>query len=556
MADSARYRYVDWLGGRILENTELNRLQSIIEGVSYPATTPVVFDSDQLYREGATQNVAVTLTGRTVTLAAANGSFPMVVFVRGRWEPFTSGDVESLIFPVGTPPDPVFIYLNYALNIVTYNGAGGTLTDASLVDSTTGQPTAQMGELDFTISLTDTSGTSLDSSTQFEKNTSPIMLWEFQYEGTGTTVGQIILDNVNEPAFGTLGISGLVSLSTATSGGVACASDDSRLTSGVDDGEITDASVRTPISPGGTNADGSSIYNLSSDPGGISAAKIVWVAGTELVSDVIAYLKTSITSILSTLSSHIGVALGSSATHPMPTAADVGAAPLSHVGMQLGLSGSHPPIVTADSGGFQVNETSGVTVGGTSTDAAYALNRASTLLAGIIHNGDIYSSLLQALTMVPGGGPINFSGSPSTLQNVAQVVADHVNQNSHANPHGLSIGDLGGLPVPTTQNNVLGSRALGVVYVASSGALQVQVGMSETSDASTGLYWWMTAQCGADSGSMITVGHNGVSNASDGYCGVTFIVPSGYSYEITYTSSNGSHPSPPPTLTYWVEVPL
>ncbi len=555
MANSSRYRYIDWLGGRILENTELNRLQAIMEGVNSSGDS-VVYDSDAVYREGATLNAKVEITGLTVTISAADGAYPMLVFVRGRWETFTAGDISSVTFsavsPVGGPHFAI-IYLNWSLNIVTYNGASGTLTDASLVDSVTGQPTAEIGELDFAFSQTNTSAVALDPTTQLEKNTTAIMVWQFQYTSPGTGILQIILDNAVQPALGGLGVSGLVSLSTGTANGVACSDDDPRLSASIGAGTIIDSYVRTPATVGGTNSDGSDIYNLIGDPGGISAAKVVWVAGTELVSDVIAYLKASITSILSTLSSHVGVALGSSATHPMPTAADVGAAPASHVGMQLGLSGSHPATVTADSGGFVVNETSGVSTGGTSTDAAYALNRASVLLAGIIHNGDIYSTLLQALTMIPGGGPINFSGAPSTLQNVAQVVADHVNQNSHANPHGLTIGDLGGVSVPTVQNNVLGSRSLGVTYVAT-GAIQVQVGLQNPSGSGTGTDWAVQGMCGPDAGSLTLVGQNGVSNADYGACGVTFIVPAGYTYEVLLYEHHSV--SPTPTIAYWIEIPL
>lgn len=430
MANPSRYRVVDWLGGRILESRELMTLQSILHGVD-PNGNMVTYDLDQLYRPGATQNITLTISGLTVSFGPTNSALPMVVFVRGRWEVLKSTDLP----PVTLSSTQTQIFLNYALTIVT------SAQDPSLVDATTGQATADMGELDFVIGTTDTSSVALNTSTQLEKNTSPIVMFEFTNSGSALT--PVTLDNANPQALASLGISGLVSTTTDTP--VVVSTDDPRMSNGRSPlaGSVVDASVRVPVAVSGTNADGSNKYDLTQDPGGISADKIIWQEVTERVSDFLAWIKSQVASVAATLAGHIGQMLGQSNTHPMPTASQVGAAPLSHVGQQLGLSGSHPPTVTANSGGFQVNQTATQPFG--TIDPAYGLFTNGTLTAGVLHSGDFLSTLLNALVTVPGGGPINFSGALTGLHDVAQVVTDHVNQNSHANPHGLTLSDLGGI---------------------------------------------------------------------------------------------------------------
>jgi hypothetical protein len=422
MANPSRYRYIDFYGGRILEAREVSLMQRIQEGLNSGGTARVAFDLDALYREGATFNILPTYSGGSVTLAATNSDLPMYVFVRGRWEMLQSGEVGTLsgLSTGGT------IYLNWALRDVN------STEDTTLVDTNTSQPTADMGELDLSVSTTDTSGVSL-ASNQFEKNTSPVVL--FVYSAGHTLVN---FDNVNPVAYGTLGDSGLVSLTTTTSNGQACSSDDYRLsnTRTPSNDSITDIMVTPPTIGSGNNADGTPIYNV---PGtGINALNIVYAAGTQLLSDAIGWLKSSINSILSTLASHINQPLGSSATHPMPTAAQIGAAPLSHVGLPLGLSTSHPASVTANSGGFSLNRDSGVAP--LTADPAYGLFSSGVLQSALYHNGDIYS-ILNAITVAPLS-PATTTGALNLLSTIANVLAEHVNQTSHNNPHGLTGSDI------------------------------------------------------------------------------------------------------------------
>lgn len=439
MADNTRYRYVDFIGGRILEAREMLALQNMTEGVDTSGNV-VVHDLNALYREGATLNVhAVITTGTTtVTLSPIDNTQPMQVFLHGRWETLRSGDAPTLTLASGQ----LTLYLNWALNVITSSD------DPSLVDGTTGEATANMGELDFSVSATDTSATALGPN-QLAKNTSPIVIASFTASGTSLIV--VPIDNVNTAALGTKSHAGLIKLSTDTASGVAVATDDPRLVDARPPaaGSVVDASVRTPISNGQTNSDGSAQYDLTADPGGISADKIIWQTYRGRISDFLANVRAQVASLASTLSGHIGSMLGQANTHPMPTASQVGAAPLSHVNLALGAVGSHPATVNSDNGGFVVNEGSTGFPGAPAFQIA--LNGAQ--VAAIQHNGDFNSTFLNSLVYNPGGSGITFSGPLGTLFQLAQVVRDHVNQNNHANPHGLTASDIGAAGPPTVIRN-------------------------------------------------------------------------------------------------------
>jgi hypothetical protein len=293
-----------------------------------------------------------------------------------------------------------------------------------------------MGELDYSVSAADTSAVAL-LSTQLSKNTAPIVLLSFTH--SGATLLPVPIDNVNAPALAGQTSSGLVHLSTSTSLGEAASSDDARLADARTPiaGSVVDASVRTPVTNGSTNTDGSPQYDLTADPGGIGADKIIVRSMKERVSDVIANMYAAVAAVVAALAGHIGIGLGSPATHPMPTYSQVGAAPLSHITLPLGVTGSHPPQVNADSGGFEVNQAA---VSGTPNDPAYGVFEAGTLLAALTHQGDLYSTLLNALVASPGGSPLTFTGPLTGLESVAQILTDHVNQTSGTtNPHGVPI---------------------------------------------------------------------------------------------------------------------
>jgi hypothetical protein len=460
MSNSTRYRVVDFIQERILQAREVLGLQSIAGGIGLPgsnetAASTIVYDLNQIYRPGATQNITVTVTGSTVTFTPTNSSHPMVVFVRGRWEPILSGDYSTITLSTGNTN----IYLNYVIRIVN------STEDLTLVDSL-GNPTANMGELDLVIGTTDTHSTALNTSLYLEKNTVPIIMFSFTPNGSTYTLNP--LDNVLPQALATLGISGLVSTTTSTCAGVVPGTDDVRMTNSRTPitGSVVNASVRTPVATGGINsADSSTKYDLTIDAGGISTDNIIYQEKTERLSDYLAYLLYLIGVAGSGVTSFNGrtgavVPVGSSADYSYSM---VGAAPSTHVGTQLGLAGSHLATVTTDTGGFVVNQdASGPTGGGVDAvtpNAAYGIFTSGTLLSGMLHNGDFLSTLLHSLVASPVVTPpvivptgyvaptINYSGPLRGLGDVAQVLIDHVNQTSDCNPHGLTLPDLGGAAI-------------------------------------------------------------------------------------------------------------
>ena len=427
MADSTRYRVVDFIGGRILEAREMLTLQNIAEGID-PTGAILVQDLNALYREGATFNVQALIGSGTtdVVLEKINIALPMQVFVHGRWETLRSTDAPT----VTLAPGQTNLYLNWALNVIT------SVQDASLVDATTGLPTANMGELDYSVSATDTSSAAL-LSTQLAKNTSPIVL--FSFAPSGTTLVPVPIDNVNIPALASQTSSGLVHLSTSTSLGEAASSDDARLSDARTPiaGSVVDASVRTPVAViGVTNTDGSPQYDLTADPGGIGADKIIVRSMKERASDVFAYLSSQVAGMVASIGVITALIAG------LPTYLASFFAPLSHITLPFGVTGSHPPQCNQNSGGFQVNQGA---PSATPNDPAYGVFASGTLLAALTHQGDLYTTLLNSLIASPGGAPLVFAGGPLTsLFIAAQVLVDHVNQTTGlTNPHGINLGSLG-----------------------------------------------------------------------------------------------------------------
>jgi hypothetical protein len=454
--DQTRYRQLEFIGAKILQARELNWVQEISQGVAViDNETPVDGQLQPLFRQGATYNIKTTISGLTVTLSSNDGVNPMMIFVRDRWElfPRTNDDCTDSL---GTNPGnhsitltniETVVYLNWELRIRT---GGPTGDDPTLTDALSNEAVASGGELILHLSHTDTSNVALSAS-QLAKNTGAIPLLTFT--NTGTALVLVPIDNVFAQAQGNTLTSGLVK--TTTNNPTVVSTDDSRMSNnrGVIDGSVHDSSVRTPIAAGGVNADGTPTYNLVGDVGGISAAKLIYIAGTQLVSDFIGWIRTGYNNLLTRYNLHEGNFLGLTNTHPLPTAAQVGAAPLSHVGQALGLSTSHPPVVNVNSGGFVVNSSG---FGNTVNDPAFGLWIPQGLAAGLNHNGDVYSSLANGWIATPGGSLL--SGRLGSMALVAAVLSQHVNQISHANPHGLAAADIGAATtgyVDTSVANIL-----------------------------------------------------------------------------------------------------
>ena len=67
----------------------------------------------------------------------------MVVFVGGRWEIFTP---VTVAYEAGKTSGNDYIHANFVIWRVTFNEAG-TITDAALTDSTTGELIAKLGQI-------------------------------------------------------------------------------------------------------------------------------------------------------------------------------------------------------------------------------------------------------------------------------------------------------------------------------------------------------------------------------------------------------------------------
>lgn len=436
-----RYRSVDFIGGRILQARELQTMQDIARGVD-ANYVPTAFDLDSSFREGATINVTATVSGSTVTLSATDGTLPMLVFIRGQWEQLASGEAPPTVL---TNPQ-VDVYMNWEIHQITSSD------DPTLIDITTGEPAANMGELRMSVSNTDTSGTAL-ASNQYEKNLVPVILFRYTWSGSElvpspfTVAADKLAGNVKKQALAGATTGGLVMLTTDTASGVAVSNDDPRNSDQRVPlaNSVTDVKVEAPVPTGLTNADGTTQYDLTLEAGGVSAVKIVYQAGKQLISDTISLIYQTISAIQTILAAHIGSPLGLNNTHPFPTYQQVGAAPAGHVSLALGVVGSHPPTVTASAGGFKVIRDP--TRLADPSSAAYGVFEGSANIVGLMHDGDVYSQTAGEFTATPlveSGDPILGSGPLSTMAEIALVLSQHVNKYPHKNPHGLTLEDLGG----------------------------------------------------------------------------------------------------------------
>lgn len=403
MAIPSQYRRQIYIGGRYLEDRELNTLQTFYLSAEEQGLGAV-------YREGATFNVSVDITGTTVTLFPTDNTLPMLVFLDGRFEPFTA---DPLSYASDVTPGTYSIYANYEIAIISAGPLDDT-HDPTLIDTLTGAATAEAGQLNIFISVLDTSSTPLDPTTQVEVNTYPIIMFNILVDGLGNlTVGY--LDNVNAQALASEFVSGLVS--TTTGNPVVVATDDPRNIDARDplDGSVVNDSIAELV-PSGTNGDGSPITPVTGGPG-LSSDNLIYSTMSTTVTWVIDNIKSGISSILATLASHIGVPLGSGATHPMPTALQVGAAPLSHVGQPLDLSTSHPPLIQTSSDAWEV-----VTTGSNPNNFAFDARIGSAIQAGITHGGDIYSLLANNITATPANMSF-YSGPLGKLSNIALLLS-------------------------------------------------------------------------------------------------------------------------------------
>jgi hypothetical protein len=435
--DRTRYRYVDFKGGRILQAREMEALQDIARGIGVDVDEthiPTAFDLAAVYKEGATFNVTADILLKTVHLQPTDNTKPMLVFVRGRWETLQPGEAPSIALAAGATPaeDQKKIYLNWHLVKRTLSD------DALLVDSTTLEATADMGELTLEVSGVNTSAPA-DPDTEFERNTAEIVLFTFTH--ISNTLTQDAKDNVNAQALASTQTAGLVSTTTETP--IVVSTDDPRMTDSRTPSNlsVTDAKVRTPVRQGvGTNLDGTPVYDISptTDVGGISSAKIVHRPGTQLLSDAVEGLKAAEVALDDRLDTHEGAHLGLNTTHPFPTAAETGATPAAH--QSLGLEAAHGLAASKNAGGFSVTRDKTVAIPTGENLGAFRVKDQDGILGMLTHDGDVFSkkaNILQAMADADGDGPMGLMSA------IATALVAHINQTSHANPHGLRLEDLG-----------------------------------------------------------------------------------------------------------------
>lgn len=561
------YRYIDYIGGNILDASNVLLLETLT-GRSFD------LGLGTLYNSGALLNGVFIISGSSITFQSNDGINPVAVFINYA----TSGGNSALVgASVGSAFEPLGmtvtiggsqpssgasnpLYLNWEWDIITSSD------DPTFIDGITGEPTIEAGQLLVTVSWTDNSGTPLDDSTQFAKNLSPIILANFNMSGSPITVSYI--NQVPGYAWGNPNQAGLVELTDDS--GLAPGNTDSRLSNARDPipGSVYNSSVAALISSGtnssslsawaantayavgnqivdsngnietvvqvsGTGTSGAyapapsttptyssitaytpgnyvvyaGIYYIcilsstgntppnatywavvpnwntsiggttldnpganqinwvnggtasstkydpdTPDQGGIFTDSIIYTTLKQQLTGFLDTVNTSIENALIALSNHIGKPLGSSETHPFPTAFQVGAAPASHVGQVLGLGTSHPAQVDSDHSGFIVLRNPVVTPnpnsGGIPVDSAFELTDGTNNLVALSHLGDVYGSLPNTVTVSGGngsGGTAVYTGQGGLLSFIAKALGEHVGYRTHGNnnPHNLDAADIG-----------------------------------------------------------------------------------------------------------------
>lgn len=448
MANPARYRSVVFLGNRVLQDRELNKLEMIYRGVD-AGNNVTVEDLSALYNDGAHYNIQPNINGATVTFGPIDATKPMLVFARGRWEILQAAEAP----PITLTTTNLNVYLNWHLVLRT------STDDPTLIDVTSGQPTAEMAEMVLSVSQTDDAARAL-ANTEFDKNVTTNLMFTFVY-----SLGNFALLSTAGPRKQTLANhlrAGFVTLSTSTSGGQAVASDDARLGDARAPAlaSVVDASVRKPVA----NANGQ--FDLTTDPGGIGTSKLVHQPTHTTGESAIETARTTANAAQGLITNHVGKALGTG-VHPMPTATDVGAAPNSHVGQALGLSTSHPPIMNVDSGGFRVNRSGAPAA---STDPAYGVFNGTSLTAGLMHDGDVFAAKAKQFSAAPKvetGDVGLYAGPLGSLSQIALALSQHINKTQNKNPHGLKLTDVGGVDTGYVDSQVAGAIAAAEAYARS-----------------------------------------------------------------------------------------
>ena len=344
--DQTKYREVQFVGGRILEARELQLFEDLERDV--PAKGK--YELGSLFDPGATLNVQVQIAavsgGYSITLLPVNTAKPMMVFVRGAFEAFTAPVITFSAQSAGFVNQ---VFLNYVVWCVTPDGAGGTLTDLSLVDSVTGEQTAEMGQLQVYVGADDSGP--IDNVTMFDRNTVPMPMFSLAWQTGGTLVLTASTRFGSQVQAGPLQ-AGVVKLSTGTSQ-TAVAADDPSVTNARTplDASVTTSKVKPvlPATPattvtftnekGTTDSSTLAAVGTGSTNGGIGSSALVYETWSTTVSAAIGLVwsklvqaygvlqgfNNRITALENTvpvnLASHIGKPLGPN-VHPASSLTD------------------------------------------------------------------------------------------------------------------------------------------------------------------------------------------------------------------------------------------
>lgn len=94
LPDKSRYRRVEYIGARILQARELNKMQRIVRHLDDTGAS-ASFQDNAVYRQGATLNVTVGIVNKDVTLSATDPAKPMLVFVGRTTVPALAGHLAA-----------------------------------------------------------------------------------------------------------------------------------------------------------------------------------------------------------------------------------------------------------------------------------------------------------------------------------------------------------------------------------------------------------------------------------------------------------------------------
>jgi hypothetical protein len=348
--DTTKYRQVQFQGGRILQAREVSQVQN--NAGDQPSKGSFVLGA--LYSQGATLNVLPVITNgsgsATITLQAKTALQPTLVFVNNRFEQIPAG--VSMTVAQGAENASFACYVNWVLWRVTATGDRGSLTDPTLVDATTGETVAEMGQLQIYCGADDSGPVPAPTGTSYTilaRNTAPILMFAFQWKSGLLTY--VSATSAVPGAAANAKQYGLVT--TTTDNSIVASTDDARL---ANTRIPTDLSVKTqhvsalvngptPSLVTWANENGaqqSASFPNATTTGGVTSDKLYYPTWQVSLSDAIAACWGRIQNIFTVLQGY-----GSRIVALENGAANSGVG--WHIGKYLGRKGpnidTHPPVV-------------------------------------------------------------------------------------------------------------------------------------------------------------------------------------------------------------------